>query len=217
MKILTLLLATRQSGVATLLVLLLAASPPAPAGPGANGPNGEHLDGASTLPAGATLPRAEAKSDAFELVATLSGGELSVLIDRHDSNEPVLGATLEVESGGVKARATFHADHGDYAFDDKRLLALLSSPGEHALVFTLVAGKESDLLDAILVNAKGRTGAKAAGDDHGLAHGAEGHGHDHALERAAWTGAVVAALGLFGGVAWWQRRRRDASRPQGGL
>ena len=41
--------------------------------------------------------------------------ELSVTIDRYDSNEPVLGAAVEVESDGMRAAAQFHADHGDYA------------------------------------------------------------------------------------------------------
>ncbi len=206
---------------AALSALLLIATTSTLAAPGAHGPNGEHLDGPTTMRAAAALPRLEAKSEAFELVATLYGRELSVLIDRYDTNEPVLNAALEVESGGVKAKATFHADQGDYAVDDPKLLALLQAPGEHGLVFTLLAGKDGDLLDGTLVTAGGTSAAAAlaAKNEHGHAHGTDdhGHGHDHELERAAWIGAGVAALGLIGGIAWWRQRRRDAGKLQGGL
>lgn len=196
--------------------LLLVASTLSIAGPGAHGPNGEHLDGPATARAASALPRVEAQTETFELVATLQAGELSVLIDRYDSNEPVLNARLEVESGGVKAKATFHADQGDYAVDNPKLLALLRTPGEHGLVFTLTAGKDSDLLNGTLVTA-GRSTATPAKNGGGHAHGDDDHGHDHLLERAAWIGGGVAALGLIGGVAWWRQRRRPAGVLHGGL
>lgn len=204
---------------ATAMKLLLTLSATALAAPGAHGPNGEHLDAPTAAVMASTFPRLEAKSDMFELVATLQAGELSVLIDRFETNEPVLGATLEVESAGVKAKATFHADLGDYAFDDPKLLALLRSPGEHGLVFTLVAGKESDLLDGTLVTGTGST--PAASGDHGHHHGDQGHGdhdhHDHELERAAWIGGSIAALGLLGGIGWWRQRRKNPSPMKGAL
>lgn len=119
------------------------------ASPGAHGPNGEHLDGPAAASGGA-VPRVEAFSEAFELVGQLSGGELSVLVDRYETNEPVLKGQLEVEYKDLKARATFHADQGDYAIDDPKLLKALSAPGKHALLFTLVAGDDSDLLEGTL-------------------------------------------------------------------
>ena len=205
---------TPQRLLAVTAMTLLLATTVASAAPGAHGPNGEHLDAPATAQAGAARPRVEARSDLFELVATLHGGELSVLIDRYETNEPVLGATLELESGGVKAKGVFHADQGDYAFDDPKLLALLRTPGEHAVVFTLVAGSDSDLLDGTLVGATAKDErARAAGGD---AHGHD-HGHGHELERAAWIGASVAALGLFGGITWWRRRRRETGKLQGAL
>jgi hypothetical protein len=187
--------------------------------PGAHGPNGEHLDGPTTMRAASALPRVEAKSEAFELVAELRASELAIVVDRYESNEPVLGAKLEVESGTLKAVAAFRAEQGDYAITDPALLKALSAPGEHGLVFTLAADQDSDLLDGTLVNATGLVVAAAAKDDHGHAHGNDdhGHGHDHELERAAWIGAGVAALGLIGGIAWWRQRRREAGTLHGGL
>jgi hypothetical protein len=187
------------------------------AAPGAHGPNGEHLDAPASQAAASALPRLEAKTEAFELIATLQASELSVLIDRYATNEPVLGAALEVEVGGIKARATFHADLGDYAFDDAKLLALLRTPGEHALVFTLVAGADSDLLDGTLVTTA--AGAKAAAD-HGHAHGGHGHddhghGHGHTLEYVAW--GVGGVLVLAGAYVWRRRRAKKAVALKGAL
>lgn len=135
-----------------LYLFLVAASmlAPAQASPGAHGPNGEHLDGPAMTDSAGNVPRVETFSEDFELVGQLSGGELSVLIDRYETNEPVLKGQLEVEYKGLKAKATFHPDMGDYAIDDEKLLKALSAPGKHALLFTLVAGDESDLLEGTL-------------------------------------------------------------------
>jgi hypothetical protein len=201
-----------------LTALLVCGNTPVLAAPGAHGPNGEHLDGPTTMRAASSLPRVEAKSEAFELVAELRASELAILVDRYESNEPVLGAKLEVESGPLKAVAAFRAEQGDYVVTDAAMLKALAAPGEHGLVFTLVAGKDSDLLDGTLIGPASRASAAAAAkDDHGHAHGGDDHGHDHELERAAWIGAGVAALGLLGGIAWWRQRRRETGKFQGGL
>lgn len=200
---------------AALSAALLIANTPALAAPGAHGPNGEHLDGPATMRAASALPRVEAKSESFELVAELHASELAIMVDRYESNEPVLGAKLEVESGALKSVAAFRTEQGDYVVTDAAMLKALAAPGEHGMVFTLVAGKDSDLLDGTLVNATG--GTSAAHNDHGHDHGGDEHGHDHERERAAWIGAGVAALGLIGGIAWWRQRRRDTNNTQGGL
>ena len=200
-----------------LAALLLITNTSAIAAPGAHGPNGEHLDGPISMRAASALPRLEAKSETFELVAELRTGELTIVVDRYESNEPVLGATLEVESGALKAVAAFRADQGDYVVTDAALLKTLAAPGEHGLVFTLMAGKDSDLLDGTLVNAAGRVVTAAAKNGHGHADGRDDHGHDQERERAAWMGAGVAALGLVGGIAWWRQRRGHAGKLQGGL
>ena len=135
--------------VLSLLFAAMLAMPAAVAGPGAHGPNGEHLDGQPKA-GGAAAPRIETFTESFELLGLLSGGELSVMIDRYETNEPVLNGMLEVQYKNLKAKATFHADGGDYAIDDPAFLAAISKPGTHALLFTLVAGGESDLLEGSL-------------------------------------------------------------------
>lgn len=175
------------------------------AAPGAHGPNGEHLDApAGAVRGGSALPRLEAKSEAFELVAELRGQELLVLVDRYETNEPVLGGKLEIESGPVKAVAAFRAEHGDYAVNDPALVKVLSAPGEHPLVFTLRAGAQSDLLDGTLVSAAGTANASASGHSHG----AGSHVHGIGLRRMALIAAGIAAVALAIGFAWWRWRRR---------
>lgn len=198
-----------------LSALMLASATAAQAGPGAHGPNGEHLDAPTAGHAATAHPRVEARSDDFELVATLQPGELSIFIDRYTSNEPVLKAALELESGGIRSKAAFRADQGDYVVVEPRLLALLRTPGQHALVFTLATGADNDLLDATLVTSAGE--ARAANGEHGHAHADDGPGQAHTLGRAAWTGAGLATLGLIGGMAWWRQQRRNATQLPGGL
>lgn len=178
----------------TLFLILLALPLLALAGPGAHGPNGEHLDAPAQQASVSSRPRAEAATDVFELVATLHASELSILIDRFASNEPVLNARLQVESGGRKAAARFRAEHGDYAVDDPKLLQLLQQPGEHALVFTLLAGEDSDLLDAQL-----RVEAHEPGP-----------AHSHALEYAAYAAYSAAGLLALGALIWLGRRGAPA-------
>lgn len=175
-----------------LLAALLAMSQSL-ANPGAHGPNGEHLDGSATSStAGSSLPRLETFTEAFELVGHLSGGELSVMIDRYETNEPVLNGQLEVQYKNLKAKAKFHPDLGDYAIDDPHFLKAVSAPGTHALMFTLIAGEESDLLEGSLqVNAA-----------------AEEHGHDHLAERPWFIALVIVAAWLAAAFIVRLRRQR---------
>lgn len=161
------------------------------AGPGAHGPNGEHLDGPAGASTGGTFPRVETFSEAFELVGQLTGGELSIMIDRYETNEPVLNGELEVEYKNLKAKAKFHADHGDYSIDDAKFLKAIAGPGKHQLLFTFVAGEESDLLEGTL---------EAAADDHA-----------HAVTQAwrYWAGAA-ALLALAVTAAALIRRKKGA-------
>jgi hypothetical protein len=186
------------------------------ASPGAHGPNGEHLDGPTgTAAGGGSRPRIEAKSEQFELVGNFGGGEFSMMIDRFATNEPVLNAQVEVESGGLKAKAPFHADLGDYAVADEAMLKLLGKPGEHAIVITVIHGNESDLLDATLkVTAEQAKDAAEAPHAHDHA-GADDHGHEHTSgSRKLWIGMGLIAALLVAITAW--RRRAGAAKTWNG-
>lgn len=177
-----------------LIFAIMLVMPTALASPGAHGPDGEHLDGPATAAGtGATVPQVETFTDSFELQGRLSGGELSIMIDRYETNEPVLNGELDVQYKDLKAKATFHADLGDYAIDDPRLLAAISRPGAHSLLFTLVAGEESDLLEGTLT----------------VAATADGHDHQHGDGRR-WL-LLVAAAALVVAIViarrWRQRKK----------
>ena len=204
---------TQHLLVASAMTLLLTLNATALAAPGAHGPNGEHLDAPTSAVMASTLPRMEAKSESFELVAELRASELVIVVDRYENNEPLLGAKIEVESGGLKAIAAFRQEQGDYVVTDAALLKALKATGEHGLVFTLVAGADSDLLDGTLVTAASY--ANSGKSDQGHSH--DDHGHDHELERAAWIGGGVVALGLIGGLVWRRQRRLSAGAMKGAL
>lgn len=198
--------------IRTLWIALLLASVSlwSAASPGAHGPNGEHLDTPNPAGAGgAASPRLETKTEQLELVATLADGKLSMLIDRYETNEPLLDAAVEVESGGLKAKARFNADIGNYAVDDAAMLKLLSRPGSHPLVITVLAGQESDLLDGTLNVATAPAESAAA----------HGHAHDGEREDAQahgwgstgqWLGGGLLALALLVIVLLRKRGGGDA-------
>lgn len=183
------------------LAALLITGVSAIASPGAHGPNGEHLDASGQAGnTGGVVPRIEARSEAFELVGRLQGGELSILINRFETNEPVLNATVEVETGGLKASAKFHADMGDYAVDDAAMLKALAVPGDHALVISIMANSESDLLDGTL-----NTPDTAANQ----------HGHAHSVPVAAWVALALVFLAAIGGFIYRKRKVAMSSRVGG--
>jgi hypothetical protein len=189
----------RRLMLAVTLPFMLLMGAAAAAAPGAHGPNGEHLDAPATQASagGSGAPRMETKSEAFELVGYLRADEFSMLINRFETNEPVLEAKVEVESGGLKAAAKFHSDMGDYAVDDTAFLKALRAPGEHAIVITVIAGTDTDLLDGTLKS-------------DGAAAGAHGHSHDdehgHGLPMTAW---ILLALLILGAAIYFLNRRPE--------
>ncbi|WP_242700554.1 hypothetical protein [Comamonas denitrificans] len=173
------------------------------ASPGAHGPNGEHLDAAPTAGATSSAPRFEAKSENYELVGRLQGGEFSMFINRFATNEPVDQAKVEVELGQLKAAALYHSDQGDYAVADEKFLAELGKKGSHALVITILDGKESDLLDGTLEVGATQAASEAT--------------HAHGDENALLFGALaIAALAAVGGLGWLLGRGSNSKEAKGG-
>ena len=95
--------------------------------------------------AGTAAPRAEARSELFELVATVRGGIAILHLDRFATNEPLTGASIEVGEGDTTARATPQPD-GTYRLE----APWLATPGRHELAVTVTAGEDADLLTASL-------------------------------------------------------------------
>lgn len=100
---------------------------------------------ATPAPMAAQGPRAEAQTDAFELVATLAQDRLVLHIDRFDTNEPVVGAQVEVDTGSVQAKAT-PSSPGVYWMAQ----GTLGQAGKHPLTITIETEDTADLLSATL-------------------------------------------------------------------
>ncbi len=169
------------------------------AGPGAHGPNGEHLDGPAAVVGASTVPKLSAHSDVLELVARLQGDALVIDLGRFDTNEPIAKARVEVELGALRAQAQWRPTEGDYLLGDAAMLKALQAEGEHALVFTIEAGETSDLLEGVLHN-----------DPAHEADEAPAPGAMPALGAGAMGASAVALAALAGGVVWWRRRQRTA-------
>lgn len=153
--------------------------------PATAGPGHDHGDEASAAASGPALPRFEAHSDLFEAVGVFDGHGLSVFIDRYADNEPVLKATVELESGGATARGQFHEDSGDYRFE----VNAFGKAGSHPVTLTVTAGDDIDILAANLV-------IPEAHDDHVHAESAPLHERFGGALAALAAAAVLALLAL---------------------
>ena len=148
--------------------------------------------------AGPALPRFTAQSDLFEAVGILGKEELVVYIDRTASNEPVVNATVELASTGIKLVGTFDAKLGEYHFDAKPF----AKAGEYPITLTVKAGADSDLLTGDLdVHEAGAAASTTAT-------GAHAHGWQRAAEWGG--GGLVVALLLFFGIRRLLSNRRNS-------
>ena len=89
-------------------------------------------------------PRAEAQSDSFELVAVARDGALTIYVDRFHTNEPVIGASVEIETPEGPKLAPPVADR--YLLKG----AWAAAPGFHDLLITVTYGDVVDVLTTTL-------------------------------------------------------------------
>lgn len=116
-----------------------------PAWAGGDASDGHTHGPAEPVPVQDIAPRAVAQSEDFELVTVAMGGKLTLYLDRQDSNAPVVGAVIEVESGAFKAVAK-EGEPGVYTLPG----AAFAKPGKYPLTFSVQAGETADLLTATL-------------------------------------------------------------------
>ena len=165
---------------------------------GASAHGGEdHGDEAKApAPTVAIAPRAIAQSEDFELVAVLEdakpeGRRLSLFLDRFATNEPIVGAKLEVEGGGQNVVAK-ETSPGIYVASFG--VPANAAPGTKLpLTISIEAGDSADLLTTALeIPAPSDSVAP----------------HVHGLgEIASWLAGAV--LGLAAVVLLIVRRRRQ--------
>ncbi len=114
----------------------------ASAGPGAHGPDGSHIASPSSN-AGTASPRVAATSDRYELVGIAVGHELSIYVDRFDTNEPVTDVAVAVTIGdAAEALNAMLRDDGVYVVESEAF----EGHGALDLVFSLTGGEGDDLL-----------------------------------------------------------------------
>ncbi len=145
-----------------------------------------HGDDAPAPVSGTAAPRAEARSDLFELVATVRNGAAIIYLDRFATNEPVEGASIEVGEGDTTVTAPPQPD-GTYRLE----APWLARPGRHELVFTVTAGHDADLLNASL---------DLPADDHAASAAASGPRARLQAALGDRRGPVIAAFGFLLGV-----------------
>ena len=149
------------------------------------------------------VPRAEAVSELYELVAIARAGELAIYLDRFATNESVDGASIEVETpaGPESARAV--------ANEPYRLSApWTNKPGTYELIFTVTKDGNADVLPATLV-----VPADAAGGKAGTAAMSAGAGGNRGPSSRNVPMTLIAGLGgLAAGIVVMTLMRRR-SRP----
>jgi len=113
---------------------------------------------AARAPTSGLAPRVAAASPDIELLAELRKDTLLIYLDRFATNEPLSGATIEIEAGPNRGTAAPAGD-GRYQVSTP----WLARPGKHALVFTVHAKDLDDLLNGTLeVPEAHSTGDRAA-------------------------------------------------------
>jgi membrane fusion protein, heavy metal efflux system len=139
-----------------------------------------HDHDAAPLPASVRIaPRAEATSDAFELIAIAEGSELAIYLDRFATNEPVEGAAIEVETPNGPVMTRVHGDSYEIP------ASWLSKPGRYDLIFTVTEKEGADVLPLTLEIPEARSESTPTG-----AASARG-------ER--WSGQALLILGVAAG------------------
>ncbi|WP_410498867.1 hypothetical protein [Chitinibacter sp. S2-10] len=159
----------------------------------AHGDEDHSGDAKPTAVSSTGTPTAEAKSDDFELLAQMKGNTLQVYLDRYSDNTPIEKAQIEIESGAFKAQLKASAP-GEYSVEAPNLAAI----GEHALVFTVIAGEQADLLETTLTVANPAT---VLDEKHGSASG----------DMWWWVGGGLAGVATLSLILARQRRSNGHS------
>jgi RND family efflux transporter MFP subunit len=147
---------------------------------------------------GSFAARGESSSDTLELVAIAQGGELVIYLDQFPTNEPVEGATIEVETpaGPVSAQARVGNAY--------RLSASwLARPGRYDLIVTATTQNGAEVLPLALEIPEPR-------GDSGLL-GTSGKDPQHQTRLLVGAVAVGFVLGATAIALLGRRRRRFAS------
>lgn len=176
-----------------------------------------HDHGAPPPPVSTTIaPRVEAASQVFEAVVIARGTELQIYLDSFSSNEPVAGASVEIDTpSGVIAG--IETEPGVYTV----AAPWVAAPGSYDLAITVIADAGFDVLigslvipapppaPAQVVNPVEVLGAGMLADL-----GARVKTRDVSLAVAAGIGLIIGVLGV---LILGRKRRKDIAAPVAGM
>lgn len=167
-----------------------------------------HDHDAPKAPVSATIaPRTEVVSDAFELVAIARGGELVIHLDGFETNAPISGAEIEVDTPAGLTRAVAKGD-GVYQIP----APFLAKPGRYDLAFTVSAGATVDVLAATITIPEAT--ATAAPPGSWVATPAIAQGLRQSVGATGipvWLALLIGFAGGVGTMALWRGRAGRAS------
>ena len=168
--------------------------------------DGHDHDAPAPAPISSLAPRAEASSEAHELVAIARDGVLTIYLDRFATNEPVDGAAIEIETPAGPQKA--EAKPGEpYRLD----APWAGKPGAYDLIFTVAKDGDVDVLPARLVIPEvpaGKAGPTSWFSTSAIA-GEVGYHFNH--DGPALFFAILAGLAAGIGAMVLIRRRRRAA------
>ncbi len=164
--------------------------------------DGHDHNATAPAPIASIAPRAEATSETHELVTVARDGVLSIYVDRFQTNEPVDGATIDVETPAGPQTV------GGKSGEPYRLDAPWSGKaGSYDLIFTITTNGNIDILPLTLViprnDAVGKNGATPFAIADGIR---QQFGHDISGILVALFGGFAAGIG-----AMLLLRRRSAA------
>lgn len=174
------------------------------ASPGAHGPNGEHLDMEQSQQQD-QQPKFEAFTESFELLAEVFPQQLIIYLHDFETNVPVKGANIELETGTLSATASFDEAKNHYVVANTDFLSMLNSAGEHEVIATVLTENNSDLLLANFVVPDAHSNDQHAHDsqNNDSHHNEQGHAQDHEEKEEKeehhhfpWW-ALALAIGVF--------------------
>lgn len=169
-----------------------------------------HDHGAPPPPVSATIaPRADASTVDIELVAVARGERLEIFLDSFKGNEPISGASLEIDSpaGTIKAEAM---GEGTYV----AAAPWLAQSGSYDLAITVMAGDLFDVLTITMAIPEKATSAEpVAATDGFLVSTAWAQGVGARLQRPDLTLLAVGGGGVVLGllIALLFRRRKSTA------
>lgn len=149
----------------------------------------DHGDADNSAVVSSAYPRVSARSELYEIVGILKGGQLSIFLDDAVTNEPISDAALQVTIGDSAPIEAKKEQNGIYtaAFPDPKLT------GSVEVIFSVAAKKGDDLLvDSFTLPQSAIPPAKP----------------EHALVSAGRSAAILALAGLGLGLLFGYLRRQ---------